>query len=205
MPIPYLYIMQEKLLNRYSDKTWIGVIVVISIVVIAVVALLIYNAQSVSTFNPQIYFLPKLNAFLNGSVAILLSVGYIFIRNKNWKMHRIFMVTAFCFSITFLVSYILYHAQAPDTFFGDVNHDGHLDALEKIKVGNIRYLYYFILITHILLAASIVPFALLTMFRIWKKQVRKHIRIGRWALPIWLYVSVTGVVVYLMICPYYPV
>ena len=120
-------------------------------------------------------------------------------------MHRIFMVTAFCFSITFLVSYILYHAQAPDTIFGDVNHDGHLDALEKIKACNIRYFYYFILITHILLAASIVPFALLTMFRIWKKQVRKHIRIGRWALPIWLYVSITGVVVYLMISPYYPV
>ena len=205
MPIPYLYIMQDKLLNRYSDKTWIGVIVVISIVVIAVVALLIYNAQSVSSFNPQIYFLPKLNAFLNGSVAILLSVGYVLIRNKNWKMHRIFMVTAFCFSIAFLVSYILYHAQAPDTIFGDVNHDGHLDSLEKIKVGNIRYFYYFILITHILLAASIVPFALLTLFRIWKKQVRKHIRIGRWALPIWLYVSVTGVVVYLMISPYYPI
>jgi len=195
--------MQERL-NKNTDNTWIGIIVLISFIVIAVVALLVYKAQSVTAFNPEIYFLPRLNAFLNGSVAILISVGYVFIRNKNWKMHRIFMVTALCFSIAFLVSYMLYHSQAPDTIFGDLDHNGHLDPLEKMKAGNIRYFYYFILITHILLAASIVPLVLLTVYRIWKKQVRNHIRIGRWALPIWLYVSVTGVVVYLMISPYYP-
>jgi len=196
--------MQENLQNRYTDKTWIGIILAISVVVIAIVALLIYNAQSVSSFNPRIYFLPKLNAFLNGSVAVLITTGYAFIRAKNWRVHRLCMLTAFCFSIAFLVSYILYHAQAPETLFGDLNHDGHLDALEKLKAGNIRYFYYFILITHIILAASIVPMTLLTLFRIWKKQVSKHRKIGRLTFPVWLYVSVTGVIVYLMISPYYP-
>jgi len=205
MPILCLFIMQEKLLNKYTDRTWIGIIIAVSLVVIAVVALLIYNAQTVTTFNARIYFLPKLNAFLNGSVAVLITVGYIFIRNKKWKIHRFCMLTAFCFSIAFLVSYILYHAQAPETIFGDLNHDGHLDAMEKLQVGNIRYFYYVILITHILLAAAIVPMTLLTLFRIWKKQVKKHRKMGQLTFPVWLYVSVTGVIVYLMISPYYPI
>src|ERR1017187_9766094 len=114
----------EAQIHKYNDKTWISIIIAISIVVASLVTFLIYNAQSVSTFNPAIYMLPKLNSFLNGSVAILLTAGYMYIRSKNWRMHRYCMIAAFTFSIIFLVSYILYHAQAPDTVFGDLNHDG---------------------------------------------------------------------------------
>jgi len=172
--------MQETLINKYNDKTWYFIIASLSLVVVAAVAFLIYHSQSVTVARPGIYILPKLNAFLNGSVAILLTTGYIFIRNK------------FIFSSSFLVSYILYHFNATETKFGGT------DALE-------RGIYFFILITHITLATIIVPMTLLTLYRIWRNQVAHHRKIAKWTLPIWLYVSVTGVIVYLMISPYYPV
>ena len=106
-------------------------------------------------------------------------------------MHRLCMLSAFVFSSTFLVSYIIYHYCAPETHFGGE--------------GIIRLIYFFLLITHILLAISIVPLTLLTLYRIWKKDIVRHKKIAKWTFPIWLYVSITGVVVYLLISPYYPV
>jgi putative membrane protein len=184
--------MQETLINKYNDKTWYFIIATLSLVVVLAVAFLIYHSQSVTVARPGIYILPKLNAFLNGSVAILLTIGYIFIRNKNIRAHRFCMLTAFIFSSSFLVSYILYHFNATETKFGGTD-------------SVIRAIYFFILITHITLATIIVPLTLLTLYRIWRNQIAKHRKIAKWTLPIWLYVSVTGVIVYLMISPYYPV
>jgi putative membrane protein len=187
-----MYCMQDSLVNKYNDRTWYFIIATLSIVVVGVVAFLIYHSQGNTSARPGIYILPKLNAFLNGSVAVLLTTGYIFIRNKNIKAHRFCMITAFVFSTSFLVSYILYHFNAVETKFGGTDH-------------LIRGVYFFILITHITLATIIVPMTLLTLYRIWKNQVASHRKIAKWTLPIWLYVSVTGVIVYLMISPYYPV
>ncbi len=183
--------MPEKIISRYSERTWYFIIAAVSLFVVFAVSFLIYHAQGNTVTKPGIYILPKLNAFLNGSVAVLLTTGYIFIRNKNRIAHRFCMITAFIFSSSFLASYILYHFFATETKFGSTDH------LE-------RTIYFIILISHITLASIIVPLTLLTLYRIWNNQIAKHRKIARWTLPIWLYVSITGVIVYLMISPYYP-
>ena len=118
-------------------------------------------------------------------------------------MHKRINILAFILSSAFLVSYILHHYLAPTTAFGDTNGDGIASAAEKAAVGNIRYVYYVLLTTHIILAAVVLPLILLSFYRGLQMQVEKHKKLVRWAFPIWLYVTVTGVIVYLMISPYY--
>ena len=129
--------------------------------------------------------LPAVNATLNGIAAILLVSGYILIRQRRWRQHRAVMLAAFTTSVLFLISYVIYHANAGSRPFSGQ--------------GRIRIVYFTILITHVILAATIVPLALVTLSRALRARYDRHARIARWALPIWLYVSVTGVVVYLML------
>jgi uncharacterized membrane protein YozB (DUF420 family) len=129
--------------------------------------------------------LPTVNAFLNGTSAVLLTSGYLFIRRKRILAHRICMLTALGVSTLFLVSYLFYHFQA-----GSVPFRG---------IGVIRLIYFPLLISHIVLATSIVPLALITVYRAWGEQFEQHKRIARFTLPVWLYVSVTGVIVYGML------
>ncbi|MBI4013598.1 MAG: DUF420 domain-containing protein [Candidatus Rokubacteria bacterium] len=129
--------------------------------------------------------LPAANAFLNGTSAMLLAVGFLFIRRRNVAAHRACMLSAFGVSTLFLVSYVVYHAQA-----GSVAFQGR---------GWIRPVYFFLLLTHIVLAAAIVPLALTTIWRAWSERFDRHRRIARWTLPIWLYVSVTGVLIYVLL------
>jgi putative membrane protein len=103
----------------------------------------------------------------------------------------------------FLVSYILFHYLKPETLYGDINGDGKVTDAEKAATGSIRYVYYVILTSHIILAASVLPLILLSFYRGLKMQVEKHKKLVRWTFPIWLYVTITGVIVYLMISPYY--
>lgn len=128
---------------------------------------------------------PALNAALNGTAAVLLLSGYTFIRRRQVNAHRVCMVAAFLTSTTFLISYLIYHARV-----GSVPFQGQ---------GWIRPVYFFILFTHIVLAAAIVPLALVTLSRALREQFDRHKRIARWTLPIWLYVSVTGVVIYFLL------
>ena len=129
--------------------------------------------------------LPTLNAVLNGIATVLLLIAWNFIRHKKIRQHRNTMLTAFAVSVLFLISYVVYHAHAKIVYF---QHEG------AIKV-----LYLFILWTHIPLAAAVPVLAIITINRGLKMQVQRHRAIARWTLPIWLYVSVTGVVVYLML------
>ena len=129
--------------------------------------------------------LPTLNAALNSLSAVLLFAGYLFIRAKNREAHRRCMLAAFACSMLFLVSYLLYHFQV-----GSVGFKGQ---------GWIRPVYFTILITHTVLATAVVPLALITLVRALREKFDAHRRIARWTLPILLYVSVTGVVVYLML------
>ncbi|MBC8042788.1 MAG: DUF420 domain-containing protein [Rhizobacter sp.] len=138
----------------------------------------------------NVSYLPKLNAFINGACSVLLMLGYVSIRQRNFKIHRVLMLATFFLSSLFLISYVFYHSQAPATKFGGA--------------GAIRTVYFTILISHIILAALIVPLALFTIVRSWRGEFEKHKKIARWTLPIWLYVTLTGVIVYLMISPYYP-
>ena len=113
------------------------------------------------------------------------------------------MLAAILLSVLFLLSYIAHHLLAGDTKFGDLNHDGILSIDEKTLAGNLRLIYYFILITHIPLAAIILPFILFTAYRALTGEYDKHKKLVRITWPVWFYVAVTGVIVYLMISPYY--
>lgn len=113
------------------------------------------------------------------------------------------MLTAIILSTLFLISYVCHHLLSGDTKYGDINHDGILSADEKILAGSLRYVYYFILITHIPLAGIILPFILFTAYRALTADYGKHMKLARITWPIWFYVAVSGVVVYLMIRPYY--
>ncbi len=129
--------------------------------------------------------LPGLNATLNSISAVLLAAGYLQIRRRRVAAHRACMLAAFAVSTAFLVSYLVYHAHAGSVPFR--------------RQGWIRPVYFSILISHIVLAAAILPMAILTLYRAWRERFEAHRRLARWTLPVWLYVSVTGVVVYLML------
>jgi len=129
--------------------------------------------------------LPALNAILNGTSAVLLVCGYVLIRSGRDRAHKRFMLAALTSSALFLTSYVIYHANT-----GSRPFPGQ---------GPIRVIYFAILITHVVLAAAIVPLALITATRGLRSQFVRHVRIARWTLPLWLYVSVTGVVIYLML------
>lgn len=134
--------------------------------------------------------LPAVNALLNASSAVLLIIGYRFIRRRQVARHKVCMVSAFVLSVAFLVSYLTYHVQV-----GSVRFHGQ---------GWIRVLYFTILVSHTLLAALVPPLAVMTLSRALRGKFDKHRAIARWTLPIWLYVSVTGVVVYWMVYRLYP-
>ena len=143
-----------------------------------------------------IFTLPHVNALLNATSGIFLIIGYTFIRRRRTRAPRRSMIAAFLASIIFLISYVLYHSllayylgQGPTKFRGE---------------GIVRPIYFFILISHTLLAIIIVPFVLVTLRRGLKGNYDKHRRIARWTFPLWLYVSVTGVIVYLMLYQIYP-
>lgn len=143
-----------------------------------------------------VFSLPHLNAFLNTTSAVLLIIGYRFIRQGQIMQHRASMLAAFYTSVAFLISYVLYHSllayylgQGPTRFKGE---------------GLIRPVYFTILISHTILAVVVVPFTLITLWRGLRRQDARHRRIARWTLPLWLYVSVTGVLVYLLLYWIYP-
>jgi putative membrane protein len=129
--------------------------------------------------------LPALNATLNAIAAVLLVIGYVLIRRGRIQQHRRVMLAAFTTSALFLISYVTYHANAGSRPFGGQ--------------GAIRIVYFAILISHVILAAAILPMALITLTHALRARFDRHMRIARWTLPIWLYVSVTGVIVYLML------
>ena len=129
--------------------------------------------------------LPALNASLNATSAIFLSAGYWFIRQGRVTVHKRCMLAALSASALFLTSYVIYHANTGSRPFPGI--------------GPVRYVYFSILITHVVLAATILPLALITATRGLRAQYDRHVRIARWTLPIWLYVSVTGVIIYLML------
>ena len=129
--------------------------------------------------------LPAVNAMLNATCFVLLTIGYVLIRQGRVAQHRAVMIAAFCTSVVFLTSYVIYHAQAGSKPF--------------LGQGPIRIVYFTILITHVVLAAAIVPMVLMTLSRGLKRQDARHRALARWTLPIWMYVSVTGVIVYFML------
>lgn len=175
---------------KANEKTYTRLIWAFSIIVPLVVAVLINPRMEIGLslgFNP--YILPKINAYINSVVAILLVLGFVFIRRRQIDYHRMCMLGAFGLSAIFLILYILYHLSA-----GHTSYCGE---------GGIRTLYLTLLFSHIVLSAGIVPLASFSVFRALSERYDKHRKIAKITLPIWLYVAVTGVVVYWMIAPCY--
>jgi uncharacterized membrane protein YozB (DUF420 family) len=129
--------------------------------------------------------LPALNATLNAISFVFLVTGYVFIRKGEWRKHRACMIGALVMSVLFLTSYVIYHVQVGSVPFR--------------KTGWIRTVYFAVLIPHVILAAAIVPLILMTVSRAWSRRFDRHRRIARVTLPLWLYVSITGVIVYVML------
>lgn len=187
-----------------TDKLIFRLISAVSIFVFLVVVILNGKFIPVTIARPSfVNFLPTLNAIINGTCTVLLLLSLYFIKRKNIKVHKRINILTFILSSGFLVSYIIFHYFATETKFGDLNHDGFLSSVELINAGNLRYVYYVILVTHIILAAGVLPLILLSFQKGLTMQVEKHRKLVRWAFPIWLYVTTTGVIVYLMISPYY--
>ena len=188
-----------------TDKFIFRFVAAVSVFVFLVVLLLNRHLiPAPATIPSFIVYLPKLNAILNGACSILLLISFYFIKQGNITVHKRINILTFCLSSLFLVSYILFHYLNPETRFGDLNGDGVLSPEERAAVGSIRYVYYVILTSHIILAAGVLPLILLSFYRGLQMQVEKHKKLVRWTFPIWLYVTVTGVIVYFMIAPYYP-
>ncbi len=171
-----------------NDKRANALIISFSVIVFVVVVVL-GKIQVRVDIGFDVHLFAKLNAFINSTVAILLVAGLIAVKNKKFLLHKRIMITAMFLSVLFLVSYICHHVFSGETKFGGE--------------GSIRYIYYFILITHIFLATIILPFILFTAYRAMVGEWPKHKKLAKITWPIWFYVAVTGPVIYLMISPYY--
>ncbi len=173
-----------------SNRLYYWIIGTLSVLIPVAVAFLLFGGNQYTRIEGlNVSFLPHLNAVLNTATFLLLVAGFIAVKNKQVAYHRMFMMSAFVLSSIFLVSYVIYHNNAESTKFGGE--------------GIIRAIYFFILITHIVLASVVVPFVLTTIYYAWTNQIAKHKKLVKWTYPIWTYVAATGVIVYLMISPYY--
>lgn len=151
----------------------------------------------------DVHIFATINAFVNASIALVLVAALVAVKKKNYELHKKFMITALVLSIFFLLSYIAHHLLAGEAKYGDSNHDGIVDEAEKLAAGAMRLVYLVILITHIILAAIILPFILFTAYRGLTSEFNAHKKLARITWPLWFYVAVTGPIVYFMISPYY--
>jgi putative membrane protein len=177
--------MDPQPIDSARDGFWMRIIVILSVVVSGAVAFLILGPRPDGMEGAMdVSALPGVNAGLNGLTTVILLVGFWFIKQRNFEAHKKAMLSAFGTSSAFMVTYIIYHWFKA----GPAKYNGEF-----------REIYLVILLTHIVLAALIIPLALVTLYRGWSGNLAKHKRIARITLPLWLYVSVTGVVIYLMV------
>ena len=173
-----------------QEKKYKKIITALSIIIpLAVAALFGVNLKDLGFDVEPLTFLPPIYASINGLTAILLIAAVVAIKNGNKKLHEQLNTTAIACSLAFLLMYIAYHMTSNSTTFGGQ--------------GAVKYIYYFILITHIILSVIVIPFVLLTYMRAKLGNFAQHKKIAKITFPLWLYVAITGVIVYLMISPYY--
>lgn len=173
-----------------NSKIFKRIFILISILVPMVVAVLLFLPKGdTSAVSPWIFSLPFYNTIINTITALLLMSGYYFVRTGKITSHKVCMTGAFILGSVFLIFYVIYHSNAPSTKFGGD--------------GIIRYVYFFFLLSHILLAFIVPPLVLFAIYFAVAGKIEKHKKIVKYTFPVWLYVSITGIVVYLMISPYY--
>ena len=176
---------------KKKDSFFVPLIITLSIIIPIVVALLMIFPDVFHIESESIDFssLPFFHAILNGSTSVLLFTGFILIKNKKTNLHKISMLSAFVLSSVFLLSYVTSKlTNAPVPFGGE---------------GLIRYIYFFILISHIILSVLVLPLALFSIYRGMTGEIEKHKSIVKYTFPIWMYVAITGVLVYILMSPYY--
>ena len=189
----------EFLDQKKADKTR-KLIIAVSIVIPIVVGVLFGVRIDVGR---DMTFLPSIYAFINGLTAITLIAALVAIKRQKPELHRSLVRIALALSLLFLVLYVLYHMTSDSTLYGDSNQDGKVDVLESTMTGWTVYPYYTLLVSHILLSMAVIPLVLFAYLRAWSGNYEGHKKIVRFAFPIWLYVAVSGVVVYFLISPYY--
>lgn len=172
-----------------KDKIMVPIIIVLSIIVPIVVVVLMNLETRTNLLGLELGSFPFFHAIINALTAILLGTGYYLIKKQNRELHKRVMITAFVLSAVFLVSYVI----------SKISHD----PVPYGGEGLMRYIYFFILISHITLSGIIIPLVLFTIYRGLTGEYSKHKKIAKWTFPIWMYVAVTGVLVYLFMMPYY--
>ena len=190
--------------NKTLEQRFRFPIILVSILIPVAVALLFtVKLKDFGIEVEPLSFLPPIYASINGITALLLVMGVIAIKNGNQKVHERLMTTAIACSVVFLVMYVAYHMTTDSTVYGDIDGNKILDLKEKEYAGSMRTVYLFILLTHIALSIAIIPMVLITYVRALAARFDKHKKIAKITFPLWLYVALTGVIVYLMISPYY--
>jgi len=172
-----------------KQRNYTPIIITLTIVINALIVVLFFLPKQNSEIAFDVTILPRLNAIFNSFTFIFLLAALFFILRKNVKMHRNFIFAAFSTTTLFLITYITYHYLAPSTSYGGE--------------GILKNFYYFVLISHISLAPIVVALALFSLVWGLTGNIRKHRKLSRWTMPIWLYVSLSGVIVYILISPYY--
>ena len=186
-----------------DNKVYLRIIYTVSILIPVVVAFLILFPAKVAMSGDWIKSLPTVHAAINSITVLTLLGALISIKKGNIVLHRSYMLASLFLGVLFLISYILYHSSQPSVRFGDIDHDGIVSDFEKAEVGMIRLVYLGILASHILLSILVVPFVLFAFYYALTDQIARHRKMVKYTFPVWLYVSITGVVVYFMIKPYY--
>lgn len=193
--------MLAPVIKKNDKKAW-WLIGIVSFVVFAAVVLLSRIKLDVD-LGFDVHTFAAINAMINSLVTVLLIAGLVTAKRKQFLLHKKIMLAAMSLSVLFLVSYICHHLFAGETKFGDLDQNGLVTEGEKAAAGGLRTFYYIILITHIPLAGIILPFILFTAYRALVGEWPRHRKLARITWPIWLYVAITGVLVYLLISPYY--
>jgi putative membrane protein len=178
-------------------------IVSISLVVPLLVGILIFLPENFKNWGLDTSYLPRLNASINSLTTLLLLLALWAVKVKKIDLHKKLMFVCLGLGAMFLLSYVAYHATTASVIFGDLNHDGLRDEVEKSILGSSLFIYQFILLSHILLSFIVLPLVLTAVYFALMDKISNHKKIVRFAYPIWLYISITGVLVYMMINPYY--
>ena len=186
-----------------DNKSYLRFIYIISVLIPVVVAFLILLPSKLSIDGDWIKSLPGLHALINSATVLTLIGALIAIKRGNISVHRSLMFASLFLGILFLISYVLYHSSVDSVKFGDADHDGIVSEAELEIVGSTRTMYLGVLASHILLSILVVPFVLFAFYYALTDQITRHKRMVKYTYPIWLYVSITGVVVYFLIKPYY--
>jgi putative membrane protein len=195
--------MSQVLFDSKKEAFYRKIVLAVSVAIPSVVAFLILMPQTGKLGDFDVSAFPGIIATINTLTALSLFMALIAIRAKNVFVHRSWMTLAFILSACFLVLYVLYHFQAPPTRYGDLDHNGQLSPAEITQAGSLRMVYFCLLVAHIILAAVILPFILLSFYYSLSNQIEKHKKLVRFTWPVWFFVSVSGVLVYFMIRPYY--